>query len=211
MANFFSRILSNLSSKPSDQPVTPIVPIQIIPLVPPVQSPPDPMHTPTSDPMHTSPIASFVDSHLPIKKILDDTLGKKINDRGARKLPKKVDNVRRRVVRSSNATVVLNGDVRDMSHPIEIKSMPDSMKLAVDQEHRFTDEQRLRICEMIAQFRTEQEISTFASNTWGIPVTRQKIYQYIRSPKWRGLIDKFRIEYVSQVMDIPITHKKIRL
>ena len=106
--------------------------------------------------------------------------------------------------------VSMGGDLRDPQHPLEVDSSEVKM-IGGRASHVFSEKEKLRICEMLAQFHTSDHIVQYARDNWGKSVTPGSIYAYRESPRWKPVIDRFRTEYVGQVMDIPIAHKKVRL
>lgn len=105
--------------------------------------------------------------------------------------------------------VSMGGDLREPEHPMEVNA--EEVAKRGRQSHIFDEKEKLRICEMLAQFHTVDHIVQFAKDNWGKSVSPASIYSYRESSRWKPVIDRFRTEYVAQVMDIPIAHKKIRL
>lgn len=105
--------------------------------------------------------------------------------------------------------VSIEGDLRDPNHPMKVDS--SEAQVARRSTAVFSEPEKLRICEMFAQFHSVDHITQFAKDEWGKAVTPASIRAYRESPRWKPVIDRFRTEYVGQVMDIPIAHKKVRL
>lgn len=148
------------------------------------------------------------------KQVIDEAIGVATNmAHGKRKLPKQLDNIKSRKIKGDDGLEVrLEGDMHDPEHPLIIeKEGKIDPNDKIDTSEKLTTEQRLRVCEWIAQFKNEGDIQSLVKEYFDIKMSRQNIHQYLKSSKWKSIIDKFRHEYVTQTMDIPIMHKKVRL
>lgn len=77
-------------------------------------------------------------------------------------------------------------------------------------EHKLTPEHRVNICKMIAQFMPVRDIKTQLHEE-GISISPSTIIFYQKSSKWAPAIEKMRNEYLSNIMEVPIAHKRVRL
>jgi hypothetical protein len=75
---------------------------------------------------------------------------------------------------------------------------------------KLTTEQQLKVCEMLAHFKTQSEVRKEIKRL-GVDINEAAVNYYRHSKKWSALISRFRDDYLSGIMEVPIAHKRIRL
>jgi hypothetical protein len=77
---------------------------------------------------------------------------------------------------------------------------------------RLTGEQRMRICQLIAEFSEPAHICETIASEFQIPPPHpQLIAFYSRTEKWKAVIDDLREKMMSGLLDISIANKAFRL
>ena len=72
------------------------------------------------------------------------------------------------------------------------------------------DEVRMDICRELGQYKRPIEIQRELKER-GISVQLTSISYYEKKPEWRNVVEKFRREYLSAIMSVPISQKRHRL
>lgn len=75
---------------------------------------------------------------------------------------------------------------------------------------KLSSEQQIKLCEMLARFNTQSEIKKRVKE-WGIEINEQAVDYYRHCNKWKQIIEKMRGEYLSEILEVPIAHKRVRL
>ena len=76
---------------------------------------------------------------------------------------------------------------------------------------KLTEEERVQVCEWVAQFKPFPLIQEFIKQRFGKELTLQSIYGYAAAPKWKSLIYRCRQEWAAGVMELPLAHKRARI
>ncbi len=95
-----------------------------------------------------------------------------------------------------------------LSKPMVVKEY-DTKKW--DEVNRLTEEEKMQLCKLVAEFKRPFEVQKFAREAWGKNMNHQSITYYFKADRWQPIIQRFREVYLSGVMDIPIANKKVRL
>ena len=77
--------------------------------------------------------------------------------------------------------------------------------------HKLSHEERLRVVELIAQYKGPTEIQRLIREEFGKLMRLPLIEQYRRTPKWAPFIARYRAEYLAQLTDVAIAQSKVRL
>ncbi len=91
--------------------------------------------------------------------------------------------------------------------PVSSESAPASKPVS----HFLTDEQRVVVCKMLAEFKPPTEIVRTLQAEFGVSITPGAVYHYERHPEWGAMVQKYREEYGRYLINIPIYHKRKRL
>ena len=75
---------------------------------------------------------------------------------------------------------------------------------------KMSAEQQVKVCEMLARFYSQSEVKKRVKE-WGIEINEQAVDYYRHSNKWKQIIEKMRGEYLSEILEVPIAHKRVRL
>ena len=78
-------------------------------------------------------------------------------------------------------------------------------------EPKLNDDLRMKVCERYARFESVLKIQAYLKKEHGITVSKNAVEWYRECPTYVAIIDKLRDKYLSAVMEIPISHKRVRL
>ena len=76
---------------------------------------------------------------------------------------------------------------------------------------KFTTDEALGIVMQIAQYQTAPEVKAFVKENYGKDMTLRTFYDFKKSEKWKGLIEKYRLEYEQALVEVPLASKRKRL
>ena len=79
------------------------------------------------------------------------------------------------------------------------------------QPSKLTRETQLKICGLLARFFTPTEIRNTVLHEDGIKLQPTSVSYYLESKSWKSVVERLRSEYLSAIMEVPITHKRVRL
>jgi len=76
---------------------------------------------------------------------------------------------------------------------------------------KLSEEEKVEVCRWIGTFHSPSWICAKIHQEFGKSLRYQSVLEYFSSSKWAPLVGRFRQEYISQIMEVPIYHKKVRL
>ena len=79
------------------------------------------------------------------------------------------------------------------------------------ESHKFSPAAQRRVCELLGQFRSVEEVREAMVAEYGVAVSPQAIHKYLKVPKWQAFIQGARASFISGLNDIPIAQKVVRL
>lgn len=77
--------------------------------------------------------------------------------------------------------------------------------------HRLRPHEARHVCQLIAMFRSDREITAYTEEHYNISLSPYAIHYYKKSPTWRAVIDKYRKRYFSRIEEIPLANKIKRI
>ena len=81
-------------------------------------------------------------------------------------------------------------------------------------KHRFqskiTPDQQLEVCNLLARFTPVAEVKKKVA-VWGQTISEQGLRWYLNDPKWKTIVTRLRSEYLTEILEVPIAHKRVRL
>ncbi len=80
-----------------------------------------------------------------------------------------------------------------------------------DLEAHLSDEEQQRVCGLLAQFKTPQQILTVLRSGGNRRATLQTVKHYRDTQKWQPLIERLREEYRARILDVPVANVRVRL
>lgn len=85
--------------------------------------------------------------------------------------------------------------------------MPDK-----EHEKKLSDKMQMQVCAWIAEGWNAERIAQEIKDEWDIDISRAGIFaNYIKAPKWQGIINNFRKGLEKELLKVPIANKKVRL
>ena len=75
---------------------------------------------------------------------------------------------------------------------------------------KLNPDQQVEVCNMLARFNSLNDVKKKVA-TWGITLSEQAVQAYRSTPKWKQVIDRLRSEYLTEILEVPISHKRVRL
>ena len=79
------------------------------------------------------------------------------------------------------------------------------------QKPKLSKEQQTAIVTRLARFETPSAVQEFVKTEYGKEIAFNSIKFYLHSKKWKPMLERLRQEYVEPIMDIPVSHKFVRL
>mgnify|MGYP001571489138 FL=1 len=76
---------------------------------------------------------------------------------------------------------------------------------------KLTEPEKIHLCRLLGEFRSSKEAIGIIKKEYGKEITDQAVYYFLKSERWRPVIDRYRQEYKSYLLHIPIHHKRTRL
>ena len=76
---------------------------------------------------------------------------------------------------------------------------------------KLTEQEKVRLCRLLGAFRSAKEVRDTIVREYNKPITIEAVYYFQNSERWRPVIDRYRQEYQSYLLHIPIYHKRTRL
>ena len=84
--------------------------------------------------------------------------------------------------------------------------------IRMQENWKLSHKQKLRICELLAQFYPVKQVGEMIEREYGIKVSLTNIKNnYQKSKKWIPKIEYFRKQYLESYMDEPCANKRVRI
>lgn len=77
--------------------------------------------------------------------------------------------------------------------------------------HKLSRTGQRRVCELLGQYRELSEIVEVLQAEEGVTLSTESVRLYRRAPKWRPLIERARLTFLTEVSAIPIAQKTVRV
>lgn len=74
-----------------------------------------------------------------------------------------------------------------------------------------TKVEQQEVVKQLAEFREIGEVQGFIKNEYGKEISYNAVKFYLRSKKWKPMLERLRSEFVEPIMSIPVSHKFVRL
>ena len=76
-----------------------------------------------------------------------------------------------------------------------------------------THEEKIEVAKYLAQFHTPKQASYFIKEKFQLDISEFCVNKaFLREgKKWKEIIEQFKVEYVNATMEVPISHKRVRL
>ena len=76
---------------------------------------------------------------------------------------------------------------------------------------KFSEEEKMEIIVMIAQGMSPTEIVHETQERFGKSVSKTELIQYKQTDKWRPIIQKLKADFMANLSETAISHKRVRL
>ncbi len=76
---------------------------------------------------------------------------------------------------------------------------------------KLTYDEQMELCRYLAEFHNVAQAVIFVRQQFGKKLAYMSVKGYLESDKWLQIIDRFRNEYVTSFMEVPVANKRVRL
>ena len=84
-------------------------------------------------------------------------------------------------------------------------------ELAIKYEGELSKDQQIEVVKQLAEFKSIPDVREFIKTEYGKDLAYGSVQFYLKSKKWKPMLERMREEFVAPIMSIPVAHKYIRL